>query len=187
VAAVVVVAAATASTVPRESARAARCVGGIARMKTLSDRDRRLVRLRARATTIPMLAQAPPPRPIPTRRRTPFQRRAWQVVAQIVQYRLLRDGTVELILFDGGSYVRAGMPSPKCLSRASRARRAIIAARAQFVAVCGEPGAEFRDLGAIAYVSGVGFWSRRRLVSQAAPNAAELQPVTSLRLIAGCR
>jgi hypothetical protein len=44
-----------------------------------------------------------------------------------------------------------------------------------------------QDLGAVVTVSGVGFWSSRHLTSQAAPNGAELQPITSLRLIVGCR
>ena len=156
-------------------------------MKTLSDPDRKLVRLRPRQTTIGALDAASAPHPTPLRRRTSFQRQAWKVVAQITQFRLLADGSVELILYDDNSYIRVGMPPPKCLSSASRARRAVLAARARFVATCGSPRPELQDLGAVAYVWGVGFWGRRHLASQAAANGAELQPVTGLRLIAGCR
>ena len=157
------------------------------RLKTLSDRDRRLVRLRPRQTTIAALDKPAAPRPTPLRRRTAFQRGAWKVVAQITQFRLLPDGSIELALYDNNSYVRAGLPAPKCLSGSSRARRAILATRAQFVARCGDPKPGWQDLGAVVNVAGVGFWSGRHLTSQAAPNGAELQPVTSLRLIAGCR
>jgi hypothetical protein len=159
----------------------------VPRLKTLSDFERKLVRLTPRQTTIAALNQPAAPRPTPVRRRTPFQRHAWRVVAQITQFRLLPDGSIELALYDNSSYIRAGFPSPKCLSSSSRARRAVLAARARFVARCGDPKPGWQDLGAVGYVSGVGFWSGRRLTSQAAGNGAELQPVTNLHLIVGCR
>lgn len=179
--------AASASARTRHAALRPECAGTVQRLKTLSDPERRHVRLQPRTTTIAAFAGIAAPTPVPRRRRTPFQRQAWRVVAQIVQFRLGADGSVELVLFDGGAYVRAGMPSPDCLSNASRARGAIRAARAGFVSVCGRPRADWQPLGAVAYVSGVGFWSGRRFPAQAALNGAELQPLTSLRLIAGCR
>ena len=156
-------------------------------MRALTDPDRGLVKLKPRATTIAAVSRLAAPNPVPTRRRTAFQRQAWEVVAQIVKFRLDPDGFVELVLFDGGAYIRAGMPPPECLTKASRARRTVAAVRARFAATCGQPRPDWQDLGAIGYVSGVGFWSPRRLPHEAAPNGAELQPVTSLRLIAGCR
>lgn len=157
------------------------------RLKTLSDPDRKLVRLRPKQTTIAAIGTPAAPHPTPLRRRTPFQRQAWQVVAQITQFRLLPDGSIELVLYDDNAYVRAGLPSPKCLSSSSRARRAILATRARFISRCGDPKPGPQDLGAVVNVSGVGFWSGRHLTSQAAPNGAELQPITSLSLIVGCR
>jgi hypothetical protein len=109
------------------------------------------------------------------------------VVAQITQFRLLPDGSIEFALYDDSSYIRAGIPSPKCLSSTSRARRAILATRARFIAKCGDPKPTWQDLGAVGHVTGVGFWSADRPKLQAAANGAELQPVTSLRLIVGCR
>lgn len=153
----------------------------------MSDPDRRRVNLRPRATTIAAIAALDPPHPVPTRRRTPFQRQAWQVVAQVVQFQLDGDGSVELTLFDAGAYVRAEMPPLECLSKVSRARQAVTATRARFVAMCGKPRREPQSLGAVAYVTGVGFWSPHRSRSQAAANGAELQPITNLRLIVGCR
>jgi hypothetical protein len=145
------------------------------------------VRLSPRQTTIGALNKPAAPHPTPLRRKTAYQRQAWTVVAQITQFRLMPDGSIELILFDAGSYVRAGLPSPRCLSSSSRARRAVLAARARFVGRCGDPKPAEQDLGAVVNVSGVGFWSSRHLTSQAAPNGAELQPITNLRLIVGCR
>jgi hypothetical protein len=165
----------------------AQCLGSAERLKTLSDRDRNRVRLHPLQTTIGVLNKPAAPHPTPLRRRTAFQRQAWQLVAQIVAFRLLPDGSIELILYDANSYVRAGLPSPRCLSSSSRARRAVLATRASFVARCGDPKPAWQDLGAVVNVSGVGFWSSRRLTSQAAPNGAELQPITSLQLIVGCR
>ena len=163
------------------------CAGAAEHLKALSDRDRNRVRLRPRQTTIHALGTPAAPHPTPRRRKTTFQRRAWRVVAQITQFRLLPDGSVEFVLYDDNSYVRAGLPSPKCLTHSSRARRAILATRARFVARCGDLKGGWQDLGAVGYVTGVGFWSSRHLTSQAAANGAELQPVTGLRLIVGCR
>ena len=157
------------------------------RLKTLSDPDRKQVRLQPRQTTIEALNQLPAPHPTPVRRRTAFQRQAWRVVAQITTFRLLPDGSIELALYDHNSYIRVGMPSPRCLSSSSRARRAVLATRARFVATCGDPKPTWQDLGAVVDVTGVGFWSTEIQKSQASTNGAELQPVTALRLIAGCR
>jgi hypothetical protein len=180
-------AAASATARPRETTLPAQCLGAAPRLKTLSDPDRELVRLHPRQTTIAAIGAPAAPHPTPLRRRTPFQRQAWKVVAQITQFRLLPDGSIELALYDANTYVRAGLPSPKCLSSNSRARRAVLAARARFIAKCGDPKPNWQDLGAVGYVSGVGFWSGRHLTSQAAPNGAELQPVTNLQLVVGCR
>lgn len=138
-------------------------------------------------TTIGAISQLSAPHPTPTRRRTAFQRQAWVVIGQIVVYRSLPDGSFELALFDDRGYIRVGMPSPDCLTSASRGRRSIVAARKAFVAQCGQPRPNSPAQGAVAYVSGVGFWNADRSKLQAAANGAELQPVTSLSLIAGCR
>jgi hypothetical protein len=143
--------------------------------------------MRPRQTTIAALDKPAAPHPTPRRRRTAFQRQAWRVVAQITDFRLLPDGSIEFALYDDNSYVRAGLPSPRCLTTSSRARRAILATRARFVAKCGDPKPSWQSLGAVVNVSGVGFWSSRHLTSQAAPNGAELQPITNLQLIVGCR
>jgi hypothetical protein len=80
----------------------------------------------------------------------------------------------------------AEMPYAGCLPRTTRDRRAIVTARAGFVRRCGFPSSGWQSLGAVASVSGVGFWDVAYGQTGAARNYAELHPVTGLRLIAGC-
>jgi hypothetical protein len=153
-------------------------------MKTLSDTQRNLVRLAPATTTIGGIGKRPFPRPVPIRRRTHFQRQVWDVVSQITQYRLESAG-VRLVLFDGGSYVNAVIPQPNCLSARTRARDQISKAWKRF-AECARPTGDWQSLGAVAYVGGVGFWAARGSGRGSARNGAELHPVTSVRIVAGC-
>ena len=127
------------------------------------------------------------PRPTPLRRATVFQRNVWRVVAQITLYKLGPAGTIRLVLFDRDSYMIATMPAATCLTIASPGRDAALAARAAFLKRCGRPTQHWQPLGAVAYVSGVGFWSgHAHGLRGTAPNGAQLTPVTSLRFVAGC-
>jgi hypothetical protein len=146
-------------------------------LKTLSDPQRDLVRLRPKATTIAAIDRLARPHPTPTTRATAFQRRVWRVRGQIVEYRLEADGDLELVLFDGKrSYLTATMPHPRCLSARTRARAAIVRARALLEGLCGPARSRWRELRAVAVVDGVGYWGAR----------PELRPVTGLRLVTGC-
>ena len=165
---------------------ASRCGGTTWRLKTLSDTGRKSVALSAKSTTIGDIVQRPYPRPVPTRRRTAFQRQNWEVVAQVTLFRM-EDAGLRLILFDHGEYVNAVIPTPSCLSKVSRARSAMSAAWNAFRTKCTEhPTRDWQSLGAIVYVSGVGLWSERDGDRGAAPNGAELYPVTGFRIVAGC-
>jgi hypothetical protein len=164
---------------------ASRCGGQLWRLKTLSDVQRKSVHLDPKTTTIAAIAERPFPRPVPRLRRTGFQRQAWEVVAQITQYRV-EAGGVRLLLFDGGSYLNAVIPTPDCLSRTTRARADIAAAFKRFSGDCARAARDWQSLGAIVYVRGVGFWSQRRSLRGSARNGAELHPVTGLRVVAGC-
>jgi hypothetical protein len=165
---------------------AARCGGQLWRMKTMSDIQRRSVRLVPSSTTIGAISRRPYPRPTPRRRRTNYQRQDWQVVAQVTNYRM-DSGGIRLILFDAGLYVNAVIPAPSCLTARSRGRAAIVAAWRNFVLNCGTPRPDWQPLGAVMYVSGVGFWSQKGKPRRgAARNGAELHPVTGFRVVAGC-
>jgi hypothetical protein len=163
---------------------AARCGGSLWRLKTLSDVDRSSVRLTPATTTIAEIGERPYPRPVPTRRRTPFQHQEWRVVAQVTRFRL-EAGGVRLVLFDDKSYMHAVIPLPSCLSARTRARPQILSAWRKFLGLCSRPTASWQPLGAIAYVTGVGFWAQRGR-SGSARNGAELHPVTDIRIVAGC-
>jgi hypothetical protein len=156
-------------------------------MKTLSDPERSRIRLAAKTTTIAALGDRPYPRPIPRGRRTPFQRQVWEVVAQVTSFRL-GTGEVRLVLYDGGAYMNAVLPTPSCLSPTTRARESVVSVWRQFQGTCDRARRDWQSLGAIVHVSGVGFWSQRSIPRRgAAPNGAELHPVTGLRIVAGCR
>jgi hypothetical protein len=163
----------------------ARCGGQLWRLKTMSDIRRKVVALAPKPTTIGDIVDRPYPRPVPRVRRTGFQKQNWEVVAQITQFRL-DDGGLRLILFDDGAYVNAVIPVPSCLTTNSRGRTAITGAWNTFGTSCAKATRDWQPLGAIASVSGVGFWSQRDGERGAAPNGAELHPVTGFRIVAGC-
>jgi hypothetical protein len=63
---------------------------------------------------------------------------------------------------------------------------AIIAARRIFTRRRGAPTDARQPLGAVAYISGVGFWDVPHGQTGAARNYAELHPVTGIRFLSGC-
>jgi hypothetical protein len=162
------------------------CGGLLWRLKTFSDSARKRVQLRPQQTTIAALAARPFPRPLPRSRRTSFQRRTYEVIAQITEYRL--DGNeLRLILYDDHDYMNAVIPAPLCLSRQTRARDDIASVWSMFSDACGHPQRAWQPQGAVVHVRGIGFWSSRfKQRRGAAPNGAELHPVTGLRPVAGC-
>jgi hypothetical protein len=170
----------------RSAPAATHCGGQLWRLKTFSDAARTAVALAPKSTTIRDIVDRPYPRPVPTRRRTAFQRQTWEVVAQVTLFRL-EDAGLRLILFDDGAYVNAVIPTPTCLGKTARARTEMTAAWKAFLGKCAHPTREWQSLGAIVYVRGVGLWSERRVRRGAAPNGAELYPVTGFRIVAGCR
>jgi hypothetical protein len=143
------------------------------------------------AVTVPPQAAAainalPMPHPTPRTRNTAYERRAWRVKAQIVQFKLEDDSDIHLILYWAGRYMIAEMPLAACLPSTTRDRRAIVATRAAFVRRCGFPTSDRQPLGAVAVVSGVDFWDAAHGQTGAARNYAELHPVTALRIVEGC-
>jgi len=169
---------------PRPSAQA--CGGQLWRMKTFSDRQKNAVRMTPQQTTIEAISERQYPQPLPRSRSTKFQLQNWTVVAQITEYRM--DGNeLRLVLFDHGAYMNAVMPLPACLPKTARARALMVGAWSIFASTCGRPLKSWQPQGAVAYVTGVGFWSSRFKTRRAAArNGAELHPVTGFRAVAGC-
>jgi hypothetical protein len=166
---------------------AATCGGVQWRLTTFSDPDRAKVVLSPRATTIGAIVGRTTPQPIPTRRRTTsFQKRTWQVAAQITDYRLVGN-VIHIGLSDQRTYLDAAIPAPSCLPATARARTAMIAAWRRFTTDCRvHPSDQKQPLGAVGYVSGVGSWSTVHTGPGVAPNGATLSPVTGFRFVAGC-
>jgi hypothetical protein len=96
-----------------------------------------------------------------------------RVKAQMVQFNVEDDSDIHLILFSQGKYMIAEMPSaaPACRGQHATGAR-FVAARTAFVRRCGAPSTDFQPLGAVALVSGVGFWDRTHGQSGAARNYA---------------
>src|SRR3954451_11781114 len=180
--------AATAAAAGKQSSApsAAQCGGLTWRLKTFSDTRRTRVNDIPQQTTIAGIRERHGPGRPAQRRSTPFQLQAWEVPAQVTSFRLDATGSVRLVLFDDGAYINAVIPSPTCLSSKSRDRAAISAMWHMFVDKCGKATDQWQSLGAIFFVSGVGFWGPKGVSRGGAPNGAELHPVTGLRIVAGC-
>jgi len=117
---------------------------------------------------------------------TNFERQVWRITVQIVQFKAEGDSDIHLILFDGAAYGIAEMPAARCLPKKTRDRKAIIAAREKFTSNCGEPTNHWQELGAVATISGVGFFDVPHTQKPHALNFAELHPVTGIKFVSGC-
>jgi hypothetical protein len=155
-------------------------------LKTLSDPQRKLVNLHAKNTTAGAINALPQSHPTPKTRTTGFSRRVWRVTAQITEFKIEGDSDIHLVLFDAGAYLRAEMPAAQCLPKKTRDRKAIIAARKKFEASCGKPTNKWKELGAVAIISGVGFFDIPHTQKPHAGNFAELHPVTGIKFVSGC-
>jgi hypothetical protein len=166
---------------------AIRCDSGyVFRLKTLSDRYRKAVRLKPVTTTIKALAGKTAPARRPARRMKGYERQVWRLVAQITLFRLDANGTLQLVLFDDGTYMQAEIPAISCIPRKARDRSAMIAVRTAF-GRCGPATEDWQSLGAVGYLNGVGYWGLRgRSSSGLARNGAALSPVVRFVPLAGC-
>jgi hypothetical protein len=155
-------------------------------LKTLSDPQRKLVNLHAKSTTAAAINALPQSHPTPKTRSTDFSRRVWRVTAQITEFKLEGESDIHLVLFDANSYFIAEMPAAQCLPKKTRDRKAIVAARKKFEASCGKPTNNWNQLGAVAIISGVGFFDIPHTQKPHAGNFAEVHPVTAIKFVSGC-
>jgi hypothetical protein len=155
-------------------------------LKTLSDRQRKLVNLHPKDTTITAINALPQPHPTPKTRSSAFSRHVWRVSAQITEFKLEGDSDIHLVLFGDGGYLIAEMPAAKCLPKRARDRKAMIAVRKKFETNCGKPPRKWKQLGAVATISGVGFFDIPHTQNPHALNSAELHPVTAIKFVSGC-
>jgi hypothetical protein len=154
-------------------------------LKTLSDPQRKLVNLHPKNTTAAAINALPQSHPTPKTRASEFSRRVWRVTAQITEFKIEGDSDIHLVLFDAGAYLIAEMPAAQCLPKRTRDRKAIVAARKKFEASCGKPN-KWKQLGAVAIISGVGFFDIPHTQKPHAGNFAELHPVTGIKFVSGC-
>ena len=180
------VVAATASWTAARRTVAAACGSDYWPLKTLSDPLRKKVNLMPMNTTLTAITTRDHPHPTPTTRNTPFELHVWRLTAQITEFKREGDSDIHLILFDAGTYGIAEMPSGDCVPKKARARKAIVNVRKRFEAACGKATSSWTQLGAVATISGVGFWDKPHTQNPHAPNFAELHPVTAIKFISGC-
>ena len=56
----------------------------------------------------------------------------------------------------------------------------------KYEAACEKTPGSWKQLGAVATISGVGFWDKPYTQNPHGPNFAELHPVTTIKFISGC-
>jgi hypothetical protein len=160
---------------------------GLPALKTWSDPQRFKVNARIRNAYIPYINAIKPPVVQPRTRKSGWQKRVWVVKAQIVEYRL-DHGELRMVLYWDNAYISGVIPSPTCLNSKTRQRARIEGAWNFFINRCAIPSPlEWRPLGAVVFISGVGFWANKNLHRRGqAPNGAELHPITGIQVLAGC-
>jgi len=84
------------------------------------------------------------------------------------------------------AYLIAEMSAAECLPKKARDRKAIIAVRKKFETSCGQATNHWQLLGAVTYISGVGFFDIPHTQKPHAENFAELHPVTGIKFVSGC-
>ncbi len=182
------VAAAPAGARRTTQAPGAWCGGTLWKLMTLSDTSNKSVNWTPTPTGIADIAKLTAPTRILASRNNMFEKQRWQVTAVIERYRIQSNGEIALEMNDvhTSTYMNAYMPNPHCLTKTTRDRVDIVAARTAFTKACGAPVAAWQTLGATVTISGVGFWNPVKTTLGALGNGAELRPVTSFSLLEGC-
>jgi len=164
------------------------CGGTLWKLMTLSDSGKGAVSWTPIPTGIADIAKLTAPTRILASRNNTFEKKTWQLTAVIERYRVQSNGEIVMEMNDvhTSTYMNAYMPNPKCLSKNTRGRADILAARTEFTKACPAPTAAWQTLGATAQLSGVGFWNPVKTTLGALGNGAELRPVTSFKVLQGC-
>jgi hypothetical protein len=188
VAAVAAVAAFSAPAMAHTSAPGTWCGGTEWRLMTMSDQDRSKVAWSPSQTSIGQIAKLASPARNPTRRSTGFQRRVWQLTAVIDRFRIASNGEIVLVLYDvpSAKYMNAYLPNPKCLSKQTRGRAEILAARKAITSDCQPVTKQWQFVGATVRLTGIGYWNPVRTTKGALPNGAELRPLIGFEPLQGC-
>jgi hypothetical protein len=154
----------------------------------MSDDGATRVQLPGTSTTIAEISKLKPPARIGLTRSTDFQQHVWRLEVVVDRYRIASNGEIALVLYsvDTAQYMNAYLANPNCLSRSTRDRTGIIAARRSFTSHCPQATASWQLLGASVDLAGPGFWNPSTKTRGALPNGAELRPLTNFKIISGC-
>ena len=186
--AVVTPAHAQSSAAAQSSAPGPACGGTLWKLMTLSDPGRTAVKWPGANTTVADIAKLTSPAKTPATRSTAFQKQNWKLTAVIDRFRVASNGEIVLVLFDvpSSTYMDAYIPASTCLSKTTRGRAQILAARTSLTSACVQPTVAWQQLGATVQLTGTGFWNPVRTTKGGLPNGAEIRPVTGLTVQQGC-
>jgi hypothetical protein len=164
------------------------CGGTLWRMLTFSDEGAKQVALPRVLTTIAEISKLKAPERIAFARTTGFQQHVWRLDVVVDRYRIASNGEIALVLYsiDTAQYMNAYLANPHCLTKQTRDRSGIVAARRSFTSHCPHATASWQLLGASVDLAGVGYWNPSKATRGALPNGAELRPLTNFKLISGC-
>jgi hypothetical protein len=153
-------------------------------VKTLSDDRAGQVDFTPRATTVDSLRNLPDPKPAikgNEKRQDGTEKQTFTVQATLLSFKREDDEDIHLVIADPSDRTHTMIvefPDVDCSGAISSAKKAEMeAARAAFVAACGEPTASFRELTGTATVTGVAFFDKKHGQNGLAPNGIELHPV----------
>jgi len=165
------------------------CGGTLWRLLTMSDADVASVQLPSVSTTIAEIAKLKRPARIGLSRATAFQKHVWRLQVVVDRYRIASNGEIAFVLYsiETGQYMNAYLANPHCLTKRTRDRTGLIAARRSFTTHCPPATASWQLLGASVDLAGVGYWNPSTVTRGALPNGAELRPLTNFRIVSGCR
>ena len=165
-------AAGVAATPERPSAPGPACGGTLWRLLTLSDDGAKRVQLRRVPGTIAEIAKLKPPARIGLARSTAFQQHVWRLQVVVDRYRIASNGEIALVLFsiDSAQYMNAYLANPHCLTKKTRDRSGIVAAKRSFTVHCPPATASWQLLGASVDLAGVGYWNPSTVTRGALPN-----------------
>jgi len=147
-------------------------------VKSLTDANARLVRLTPIPGSIAALS-AVMKAPTNAKARLSAETQAYTLTAKLTGFKLEADSDIHAVISDGSHTMIVEFPNPAC-AKGSVALAQITKARADFIALCGNPTPSFATCSKQVTVSGVLFLDFLHGQTGVAPNGVELHPVLSI-------
>ncbi|HEY8766065.1 MAG TPA: hypothetical protein VIP09_02185 [Dehalococcoidia bacterium] len=151
-------------------------------VKTLTDADAAKVNLTPVLATIVKLSRFVKA-PKNQKSRLSVEMDSYTVEGRLTGFKLEADSDIHAVIADAqGKVMIVEFPNPAC-ARGSRVLAEITKARADFVALCGQPSPSFKSCPKNVRVTGVLFTDFLHGQTGVAPNGVELHPVTKIEAL----